>query len=60
MYAFRNWVIFATASAIALTAPSARADDKAAPAAPSVVTTDQVRQQDANDPFESRTRARTW
>ncbi len=56
MYAFRNWVIFATASALALTAPSVRADDKTAPAAPPVVTTDQVHQQDANDPFESSNR----
>ena len=56
MYAFRNWVVIAATSVVALGAGSAFADDKSpsADAAP-VVTTDQV-QEDNNDPFEGSNR----
>src|SRR5262249_26151557 len=54
---FRKWMIVATAGAFALSIGSAgAADDKPAPAAPPVVTTDQVQQVDENDPFEGSNR----
>ena len=57
MYAFRDWMIVATAGALALSIGSARAaDDKPASAAPPVVTSDQVQQVDENDPFEGSNR----
>lgn len=56
MGAFRKWLIIATTSVIALSVPSARADDNAPATAPPVVGTDQVQQQDENDPFESSNR----
>lgn len=57
MFAFRKWMTIATAGAFALGLGSARAaDDKPAPSAAPVVTTDQVQQQDENDPFESSNR----
>ncbi len=56
MGAFRKWLIIASTSVIALGVPSARADDKAPQTAPPVATTDQVQQQDENDPFESSNR----
>jgi len=56
MYAFRRVLIIATTSTIALSAPSARAEDKAPAAPPPVVTAEQVQQQDENDPFEGSNR----
>ncbi|MBI1210658.1 MAG: VacJ family lipoprotein [Alphaproteobacteria bacterium] len=57
MYAFRKWMTVAAAGAFAFGIGYAHAaENKSAPDAPPVVTTDQVQQVDDNDPFEGSNR----